>query len=189
MAGEITISPASLLRRSVLAPMVAALLTGCAAAPPMTNLARPEPIFSPEAFFSGQTVGSGELKAAFSHARAVTVHGSGRVEPDGTLVLDQEVTVAGAKPAKREWRIKATRPGRYAGSLTDASGQVQGEVTGNELHLTYRMLKGGLAADQRIYLVGDGRTAINHMTFSKLGVALAVLDETIRRVDCTSIAC
>ena len=183
---------ASIRVRSVMrlaAPVLALLLLGCAGRRPLTNLARSEPIFSPEVFFSGSTLGSGELKIDLSRTRAVAVHGSGHLEPDGTLVLDQIVNVAGANPAKRQWRIKQTAPRRYAGSLTDASGQVVGEVIGNQLHLSYRLLKGGLAADQRIYLVAGGETALNHMTFSKLGVVVAVLDETIRRVRCAAPSC
>ena len=56
-----------------------------------------------------------------------------------------------------------------------------GDVTGRRLHLHFHM-KDGVVADQKIDLADDGESAQNHMTFRKLGVIVARLDETIRRV-------
>ena len=139
------------------------------------------PPFVAERFFAGRTEGTGTLRIAFKKPVASIVHGRGRVEPDGTLVLDQTV-IEGSKPATtRQWRIRASGPGHYAGTLTDASGPVAGEVTGNRLHLTFAM-KGGLHADQKLDLAPDGQSAHNIMVISKLGVTVASLDEMIRRV-------
>lgn len=98
------------------------------------------------------------------------------------MVLDQIVTQQGKKPERREWRIREVSPGRYAGSLSDATGPVEGDVTGNCLHLSYPM-KSGLKIEQRIYLQPGGRTALNRMTIRKLGVTVGHLAETIRKLD------
>jgi len=153
-------------------------LAACVHAPPPQVTA---PRFSAQAFFVGATRGDGRLKIAFSAAKAVTVAGQGHVEPDGTLVLDQTVTGAAAKPEQRQWRIREVSPGRYAGTLSDAAGPVTGVVTGNRLHLHFHM-KHGLIADQWLDLSADGQVARNRMTFARMGVRVAVLDETIRRV-------
>ena len=107
-------------------------------------------------------------------------HGAGRVMGDGTLVLDQRV-IDGDKPARqREWRIREIGPGRYSGTLSDAIGPVTGIVAGNCLRLTFRM-KGGLSAEQQLWLLANGNTAHNLMTVKKFGLTVAVLDETITR--------
>ena len=43
-------------------------------------------------------------------------------------------------------------------------------------------MAGGLIAEQRLSMQPDGDTALNRMTVRKLGVVVAVISETIRRV-------
>lgn len=153
-------------------------LAGCAHAPVAVPAAAPR--FSAQAFFAGRTHGDGVLKIVMQPRQRVVVDGSGRVEADGTLVLDQTVTRAGKPPERRQWRIREMVPGRYAGTLSDAAGPIAGEVTGNRLHLHFRMAA-GLTADQWLDLSADGQSAANRMVVTKFGVAVARLDETIRR--------
>lgn len=145
------------------------------------DLAAPQPVFDPDTFFAGRTEGHAELKELFHSAKPVHVVGAGHVD-HGTLVLDQTVMRQGKKPEQREWRIHQTSPGHYAGTLSDATGPVSGDVTGNCLHLAYP-IKGGLAVDQRIYLQRGGRTALNRMKITKFGITVASLDETITKLD------
>ena len=44
-------------------------------------------------------------------------------------------------------------------------------------------MKGGVQAEQWIYLQPDQRTALNRMRITKLGVTVAQIDETIRKID------
>lgn len=162
------------------AALIAPLLLLVAAAPD-TDLAAPKPVFDPAIFFTGRTEGHARLKQLFHSAKPVHVIGNGRVER-GTLILDQMVTQQGKKPERRQWRIREISPGRYAGTLSDATGPVAGDVSGNCLHLAYPM-KGGLKVEQRIYLQPGGRTALNRMKISKLGVTVASIAETISRID------
>jgi hypothetical protein len=141
------------------------------------------PAFEATKFFAGRTEGRGVLKVALSPKRDVIVHGSGRVEPDGTLILDQVVEREGKQPEQRQWRIKEVAAGRYTGTLTDARGPVTGVVNGNVLKLRYRLKNGGLAAEQSLRLQPDGRTVLNRMEVSKFGITVAELEETIRKLD------
>lgn len=150
-----------------------------AAAPATADLAAPQPVFHPDIFFAGHTEGHAQLKELFHSAKPVHVVGTGRVE-HGTLILDQTVMQQGKKPESREWRIHQVSPGRYAGTLSDATGPVNGDVAGNCLHLSYPM-KGGLQVDQRIYLQPGGQRALNRMKITKFGITVASLDETITR--------
>ena len=115
-------------------------------------------------------------------AQPVRVEGVGHVAPNGTFLLDQVVTRGARAPEKRQWRIRQAGPGRYTGTLSDAAGPLAGDVRGNRLHLSYPM-KGGMHAEQWIYLQPDGRTALNRMAITKFGITVARLDETIRKLD------
>ena len=169
------------MRAPLLIPILGSILfalvptSALAETPPASD-----PTFDPLTFFAGRTEGRGRLKVDLRPARAVVVHGRGRVERDGTLVLDQTV-VEGTTPAiERRWTFRAAGLGRYAGTLSDAAGPVAGDVAGSRLHLHFRM-HGGIIADQRIDLAADGASAHNRMTFRKLGVVVARLDEVITR--------
>jgi hypothetical protein len=164
--------------RTALVPLAFALLLAPAAlAQDRATTAR----FDPMAFFTGRTEGAGRLKVALSPAKAVDVRGEGRIAADGTLVLRQVVEEYGKDPRRRVWRIREVSPGRYAGTLSDATGPVEGRLEGGRLRLSYRMT-GGMRAVQLIEGAPDGRTARNRMTVSRLGVPVARLDETIRRI-------
>ena len=135
----------------------------------------------PVAFFAGATEGIGKLKIMTRRSQEVMVAGHGVVTPDGGIVLDQDVWRGGTSPSHRTWHINRVGPGRYAGILSDATGPITGEVTGNLLHLAFPM-KGGLRAQQWLYLRPGGQIARNRMVVTKFGLPVASLDETIRRV-------
>ena len=168
--------------RAFLLP-AALLLAGFDFVPPHKELARPDPVFRAEEFFLGRTQSSGKAKQAFSRAKTLAVQSVGHAEPDGTLVLDQVVHRQDNPPERRQWRIRRLPGGRYSGTITDAKGPVTGEVRGNCLHLRYTVARGGLSVDQYLYLQPGGRTAANRMTFRKLGITFATVEEVIRRVD------
>ena len=166
------------------APIAAiALLAALAGGPGAAAVPAAPATFDPVAFFAGRTEGRGRLKVMFARARPITVHGRGRVEPDGSLVLDQTVAGGGsAAPEERRWTFTRVAPGRYTGTLTDATSPVAGEVDGPRLHLRFRV-KHGIVADQWLDLAPGGGSAHNRMTFRKFGMVVARLDETITRVE------
>lgn len=165
----------------ILLLMLALTTAACAGQLAPRSAAAPQPRFSAQRFFNGRTHGEGELKLTLTKRRHVVVEGRGRIEADGTLVLDQTVMQGSATPEHRAWRIRETGAGHYAGTLTDAAGPVSGEVTGNRLHLHFTM-KHGLIANQWLDLAADERSAHNLMVISKFGMVVARLDETIRKV-------
>ena len=166
------------MNRVVALPALA-LLAGCVAAPPLASLESATPVFSPEHFFAGRTDGTGSLRIAFAGRNALRVEGHGRVEPDGTLVIDQRIEQDGKRPAIRQWRMRSDRPGHWTGTLTDADGPVSADAQGNCFHIRYRMKSGGLSVEQWLYLQPDARTVRNRMTLRKWGVPVAGLEETI----------
>ena len=163
------------------APTLIALLAfaSCAPKPPP---AAAGPAFDPIAFFDGRTFGSGELSIVLRQPEQVTVQGRGRVRSNGELVLDQRVEREGRPPQNRRWVIRRVGLNTYAGTLTDATGPVQGRAQGNRLRLTYPM-KGGLDVEQWLTLSPDGRSADNLFVTKKLGVTVARLRERIEKTE------
>ncbi len=162
--------------------LLLAPLAACAWAPREEATARPAPVFSPQAFFGGRTVGEGTLRIVLSGARHTHVVGRGHVLPDGTLVLVQTIDEEGEAPRKRTWRVRPTGDdGRFTGTLTDARGPVTGRVDGNLLTIRYVMKDGGYTVEQSLFLQPDGRSAFNRTTVEALGIPIARLTETISR--------
>lgn len=166
--------------KPTIALVLALPLAACVSIPRHVDLARPGPIFSPGAFFSGRTEGKATLRIAVKGTAPVRVEGDGHVEPDGTLVLVQRVRQGDKPPTTRTWHIRSAGPGRYTGTLTDATGPIAGDVTGNLLHLRFTM-KGGLDTEQWLYLQPGEQVALNRMVVRKFGVAIASLSETITK--------
>jgi len=166
--------------RSAIPVALAVLIASCASAPRIAT-ASASPPFVAERFFAGRLDGVGTLKIVL-HA-PVTTHVSsvGRVGADGTLLLDQHIEQQGKLARDRHWGIRPLGNGRYTGTLTDASGPVVGEAEGNRLHLRFAT-KGGMRVDQWLTLSPDAQVAQNHLIVRKLGVTVATLDETIRKL-------
>ncbi len=160
---------------------LALLATACVSVPSRSGLAAARPVFSPQAFFTGATVGEGVLRIALSPERPIRVEGKGHVEPDGTLVLVQRVGQAGRPSRTRTWRLRPLDGSRFSGTLTDAIGPVRAEATGNRLHIRFTAER-GLGVEQWIYLQPGGTTALNRMVVRKFGLPVASLRETIRRL-------
>ena len=174
MTSHLKSSPHRLLLTVLLA------LGGCVSVPHHRNLAAPSPTFSVNAFFDGETLGEGMLDIDVVGRRATHVVGHGNVEPDGTLVLVQEVTISKKPPTTRTWRIRSAGGDRLTGTLTDAKGPVALYIRGNLLYIAY-VEKGSLGVEQWLYLQPGCRVALNRMVVRKLGIPIASLNETISK--------
>lgn len=156
-------------------------LIGAFIASPLAVSAQPAPpLFEPLRFFEGRTEGEGRVKVAFKSPYGVRVHGRGKIEADGVLSLHQIVEEEGKPRRERSWRIRETAPGRYAGTLSDATGPVKLEVVDNRFHIKFRM-KGGLGVEQWLTAAPGGGSVHNSMVIRKFGIRVATLEETIRK--------
>lgn len=152
------------------------------AAAMMASTAAPAQALDPLAFFSGKTRGDGTLKIVFQTRVPVRIESFGRPDGHGGMTLDQTIH-EGAKPARdRRWVLRPTSPTTMVGSITDTPGQVHGRLAGNKLYLNYTM-KGGMKASQVLTLQRGGRTIVNKMTVRRLGLVVARVEETIRKLD------
>ena len=166
-----------MMRGSAVVALLA--LAACtAAAPPEAS--QPGPAFDPVAFFTGPSRGDGKLDQIMKGIRTVTVDSVGTPEANGSLTLTQRIAMQGDPPRTRVWKLKQVAPGRYAGSLTDASGPVETVAIGRAIRIRYPM-KGGLMVEQWLIALPGGRALDNRMTVTKWGMRVATLRERIEK--------
>lgn len=161
-----------------LAPLAAsALLAAAPAAAP------PAPEFRPDLFFQGRTRGAGTVRVATSsRLKKLAVEGTGRLDPQSGLVLDQAVTIDG-KTTSRSFRIARLPDGSWQGTLSDAAGPVRATVSGNRMTLDYRMRRAGMRMHQVLDLQPGGRTLLNRARVTLMGIKVAEIEETIEKLD------
>ena len=166
-----------MMRGSAVVALLA--LAACtAAAPPEAS--QPGPAFDPVAFFTGPSRGDGKLDQIMKGIRTVTVDSVGTPEANGSLTLTQRIAMQGDPHRTRVWKLKQVAPGRYAGSLTDASGPVETVAIGRAIRIRYPM-KGGLMVEQWLIALPGGRALDNRMTVTKWGMRVATLRERIEK--------
>lgn len=163
----------------LMAPLLLAAAPAPAAGPPA---AAETPTLDLIHFFTGTTESDGELSVAFRADKQVRVHGRGRVEPDGSLVLEQDIEQTGKSVRHRVWRLRATGNGRYTGTLTGASTPISGETVAGRVHLTFKE-KHGYPVEQWLTLNPGGRSLRNELRVRRFGITFGSLDETIRKTD------
>lgn len=136
--------------------------------------------FDPITFFEGHTHREGELHKLFAKPVHVRVDSIGR-RVVGGLILDQTIRKVGEPPSTRRWTINRVGQDRYSGTLTEAVGPVTAHVVGARAEIAYRMRR-GLKVEQQLAEQPDGKTVLNRLTVHKLGVEVATLTETIKRI-------
>ena len=136
--------------------------------------------FDPVAFFTGATQGRGTLKEMLGNEKATRTVSVGKVDKGGWLVLDQKVAVEGDPVRQRQWRLKLVAPGKYRGTLSDAKGPVEAEVTANSARIRF-VMKGGIKVQQVLTPLPGGKAVINRATFRKFGMKVATLNERIEK--------
>ena len=142
----------------------------------------PTPLLDPIAFFTGRTHGEGALDVRLGKPRTLTVEGTGTAKPDGSFQLDQTVTWGDGAVETRRWLLVRRDATSFTATLSDASGEVNAEVSGNLFHLRYPIQQPRVFMEQWLYLQPDGRSVLNLAQVTVLGVPWARMSETITRV-------
>ena len=136
----------------------------------------------PLAFFTGESRGEATLRKLFSDPVRIRVHSIGTRAANGTLTLRQRIWEGDKPPRDRVWNLRQSRSGQYVGTLSDAQGPVSGSLEHGTLHLRFKM-KGGLNAEQWLTPGAEPGLLDNAMVVRRFGLRLAVLEETIRKMD------
>jgi hypothetical protein len=145
-------------------------------------IARSEPLASPLKFFEGRTDTRSTTKIMMSKPYRTRTLGEGRIEPDGSLVLVQQVEEPGKPARQRRWHVREVAPGRFAGTIWDeATHKVAIDEVGARYRLRLRM-KGGLNVEQWLTPLPGGMSARSLMTVRKLGIVVARAEGVIRKL-------
>ena len=139
------------------------------------------PSFRPELFFLGSTSGKGVLISRGRADRTFRVSSVGKIDHNGTFVLDQKILFNDGKSDERSFRIRRLNDHDYTGTLTGVPGRVSARVDGNSFHIRYLIRQPQVYMDQWIYLQPDGRSALNRSTVKVLGIQVAHMSEFITR--------
>lgn len=135
----------------------------------------------PLQFFDGRTEGNGTIKTLLRKPFKTRSVGRGRIEPDGSLSLVQQIADDGKPPRERRWRIRQTGPRSFAGTMSEASGPVTIDDVGGRYRFRFRM-KGNLSVEQWLSPLPGNLSVRSTLTIRKLGVTVGTSDGTIRKV-------
>jgi hypothetical protein len=159
------------LRAGLLAATAAFLLSAPATAEPL----------KPLRFFEGRTESFGTIKLFLKKPYRSHTVGRGVIESDGSLLLVQQVEDEGRPPRERRWRIRQIGPGRYSGTMSEASGPVTIDEVGGRYRFRFRM-NGNFAVEQWLAPLPGGMSARNSMKVRKFGMTVGTSDGTIRKI-------
>ena len=142
--------------------------------------AKAERIIEPLRFFEGRTEMLSLVRVMMKKPYSSRTVGRGRILPDGSLSLVQQIHDHGKPPSQRSWKIREISPGKFTGTMSEAVGPVQIQQIGGRFLLKFSM-KGKLAIEQWITPMPGGKTATTRMTAKKLGMRVASSEGTIRK--------
>lgn len=137
-------------------------------------------IASPLRFFEGATESVGILSIVLQRPRSSRSHGTGSIASDGSLRLVQRVEDEGQPPHLRHWNIRQVAPGRFTGSMSEATSPLRIERVGDRYRFRFRM-KGGLSVEEWLTPSAGGRSADNELTVRKFGIIVATFRGIVRK--------
>lgn len=140
-----------------------------------------ERLSQPLHFFSGRTEMISTVKVMMKKPYRSRTVGNGKILDDGALALTQQVYDEGQAPERRNWKIRQVGPGRYIGTMTEASGPVLIEEVGGNYRFKFKM-KGNLSVEQWMTPINGGDAARSKLTVRKLGMKVASSTGIIRRI-------
>jgi uncharacterized protein DUF3833 len=156
----------------------------CMLLAPILSIASPAAtaqVADPLRFFAGRTETQGMVKVLFRKPYRTRSLGQGRIEPDGSLSLVQRVEDDGKPPRERRWRVHQVGPGRYSGTMSDATGPVDIEQVGNRYRFRFTM-KGHLNVEQWLTPMVGATAARTTTRIRKFGMTVATTDGTVRKL-------
>ena len=158
--------------------LTATLTLGSASAPlSAANAQRPK---SPLKFWEGRTESTGTVKLLMKKPFKSHAVGIGTIRSDGSLHLVQHVTEPDKAPFDRVWHIREVAPGRYSGTMSQASGAVTIDEVDGKFRFRFRM-KGNLSVEQWLYPSKDWNSARNEVTIRKFGVVVGRSEGIVRK--------
>ena len=133
----------------------------------------------PLGFFEGTTESVSTVKIILKKPYKSRAVGTGKINGDGSLDLVQRIE--GEGPTKtRRWHIRQVGPGRFTGTMSEATGPVTIQEVDGRYRFRFKM-KGGLSVEQWVTPRADGRSASNRVTVRKFGIKVGQSEGVIRK--------
>ena len=161
------------LARTLLTPLAAFLIAGCAGITP-AQYAAEKPVLDLATYFNGTIDGWGMFqKRSGEVVKRFHVVIDARWSGD-TGVLDENFRWSDGTTSRRVWTLKRQADGRYLGTADDVIGAAQGEAAGNALRWKYVLAlpvdgkTWHVDMDDWMYLI-DERVMLNRTAMSKWG--------------------
>jgi hypothetical protein len=132
-------------------------------------------------FFEGDTEMVSQVKVVMRKPYRSRTTGLGKILPDGSLSLTQNVFEEGKPPRTRQWRIRQVSPTRFIGSMSEAVGPVEVDQVRDSYRFRFH-LNGNLAVEQWLTPLPGGQVARSETTVRKWGMKVATSAGTIRRL-------
>ena len=136
----------------------------------------------PLRFWEGRTESIGTIKLIMKKPYKSRSYGRGRIRNDGSLDLVQRVEDEGKPPKERRWHIRKVGPGRYTGTMNEATGPVAIDEVDGRYRFRFKM-DGGISVEQWITPSADGRSGTNKVTIKKYGMTVGRSEGSVRKVD------
>lgn len=133
-------------------------------------------------FFVGTTESASTTKVILQKPFVTHSLGRGKINPDGSLDLVQHVKEQGGREFDRRWQLHQVAPGRFTGTMSEASGPVTVDKIGDRYRFRFAM-KGNLAVEQWLTPQRDMTSAQTQLTIRRFGIAVAHSTGWIRRTD------
>lgn len=158
-------------------PLMAAATFGFALS---ADVAGAERLSDPLRFFEGRTESTATVKVIARRPYKSRSVGRGEIRDDGALHLVQRVEDEGKSPYERRWLIRQVAPGRFSGTMSEATGPVTVDEMGGRYRFRFKM-KGNVSVEQWLTPLPGGRAARSKVTIRKFGMTVGKSDGMIRK--------
>ena len=159
-------------------PVAAAAIVGLALS---ADVASAERLSDPLSFFEGRTESTATVKVMTKkpyHSRSI---GRGEISKDGALHLVQRVEDEGKAPYERRWVIRQVGPGRFSGTMNEATGPVTVEEMGGGYRFRFKM-KGSVSVEQWLTPLPGGKAARSKVTIRKFGMTVGKSEGMVKKL-------
>ena len=140
-----------------------------------------ERLQDPLRFFEGTTLSEGTVHILFKKPFKSRSVGRGKINADGTLDLVQRVEEDGRAPFQRRWHMKRIGPGRFTGTMSEATSAVTVDEIGERYRFRFAM-KNNVKVEQWLTPLEGGQSARNDVTIRKHGIIVGRSKGTIKRI-------
>ncbi len=172
---------------ALLGVLALVLFNGCASLPP-SHFATGTPRFDPIVYFTGLTHSRGTIEnRAGNPTSTFRAQMRGVPDADGALTVTQDFRFDDGRKQQRVWHMRRVDAHRFDATASDVIGVAIGYAWGNTFRWEYTLQVKPSNALTRVRmhhwmtLTEDGKTMLNRVVITKLGIVVAETTEYFQR--------